>query len=91
MKPRDGGSDKKVVRLQTRRRKPYGKPGPGGNEDRSGDIRLIRKAMARLRTIPDVNEKKVKEIRRRIKAGQYPIDADAIADKLLRDHLDPES
>ncbi|MGD8251796.1 MAG: flagellar biosynthesis anti-sigma factor FlgM [Desulfobacterales bacterium] len=91
MKPVDGESDKKVVRLQTRRRKPHGKNGPDDSENRSGDIRLIRKAMARLRAIPDCNEKKIMEIRRRIEAGQYHIDAEAIAEKLLREHLDSES
>jgi negative regulator of flagellin synthesis FlgM len=36
---------------------------------------------------PDVREAKVEELKRRIAAGKYNVDADAIADRLMSEHM----
>ncbi len=37
-------------------------------------------------TTPDVREDKVAELKRKIAEGSYKIDADAVADKMIREH-----
>lgn len=36
---------------------------------------------------PDVREEKIAELKRRISAGKYSVDADAVADRMVDDHL----
>ena len=36
---------------------------------------------------PDVREEKIAELKRRIAAGQYKVDNDAIADRMVDDHI----
>ena len=37
---------------------------------------------------PDVREEKIAELKRRIASGKYNVDADAVADKMVNEHLD---
>ncbi len=37
---------------------------------------------------PDVREEKIAEIRKRIASGQYKVDADAVADRMVTSHLE---
>jgi len=36
---------------------------------------------------PDVREEKIAELKRRIAAGQYNVDPDAVADRLVNEHI----
>jgi negative regulator of flagellin synthesis FlgM len=55
------------------------------------DISARGKEFARAKEVasgaPDVREEKIAELKRRIEAGHYHVDADKIADKLVDDHL----
>jgi len=58
----------------------------------STDISSKGKDLARAKDVaqsaPDVREEKVAELRRRIAAGQYRPDPDAIADRMIEEHLE---
>jgi negative regulator of flagellin synthesis FlgM len=45
---------------------------------------LLRQAEARLKAQPDVDAARVEAIRQRIEAGQYQVDAERLAARLLR-------
>ncbi|MGK5090166.1 flagellar biosynthesis anti-sigma factor FlgM [Bdellovibrionota bacterium FG-2] len=45
------------------------------------------KAKAVASQAPDVREEKIAELKRRISAGKYEVNADAVADKLVDEHL----
>ena len=51
----------------------------------------LAKDMATAKTVAsetsDIREEKVAELKRRIAAGKYNIDSDAIADRMVDDHL----
>lgn len=55
------------------------------------DISARGKEFARAKEVagaaPDVREEKIAELKRRIAAGKYGVDADAVADKLVDDHI----
>jgi negative regulator of flagellin synthesis FlgM len=46
-----------------------------------GDIKKL------VDSIPDINEKKIEEIKEKIKNGSYKIDSDKVAFKLIRESL----
>lgn len=67
---------------------------PAASGDRvslSPQARELIEARRALEAIPDVREDKVAEIRERIAAGTYRIDAEAIADKMIRDAFPDET
>jgi negative regulator of flagellin synthesis FlgM len=47
----------------------------------------IQEAQKQLEAIPDVREDKVAQLKEQIENGTYEIDADKIADKMLKDAL----
>ena len=47
----------------------------------------IQEAQNQLEAIPDVREDKVAELKEQIENGTYEIDAEKIADKMLKDSL----
>ena len=55
------------------------------------EISARGKEMAQAKAIasqaPDVREEKIAELKRRISAGAYEVDADAVADRMVDDHL----
>lgn len=53
----------------------------------SDTAKRVQDAQTQLRQIPDVRADKVAEIKARIRDGKYEIDADAIADKMIRESL----
>jgi negative regulator of flagellin synthesis FlgM len=53
----------------------------------SDTAKRIQEARSQLESIPDTRFEKVAELRRRIEEGTYEIDADRIADKMIRESL----
>ncbi len=47
----------------------------------------MAKAKAVAGETPDVREEKIAALRSRIAAGKYNVDADAIADRMVDDHI----
>lgn len=55
--------------------------------DVSADVSLMQKAGEILKTVPDVREQKVKDLKKKIKNGTYKVDAKKVADRLIEEHL----
>jgi negative regulator of flagellin synthesis FlgM len=53
----------------------------------SGRAREMAKAKDVATTAPDVREEKIQELRRRMAEGKYKVDPNALADKIVDDHL----
>ena len=53
----------------------------------SNAAKNIQEAQKQLEAIPDVREDKVAELKEQIENGTYEIDAEKIADKMLKDAL----
>ena len=55
------------------------------------DISSRAKEMAKAKSLaeqaPDVRDAKIEELKRRIASGNYNVDADAIADRLMNEHM----
>ena len=62
-----------------------------GNESVNSDISTKAKDFAKARAVaadaPDVREEKVADLKRRIASGKYDVDVDAIAERLVEEHL----
>ncbi len=58
--------------------------------DISPKAKEMAQEMAKVKDLaaqaPDVREEKIAELKRRINQGQYKVDADAIADRLVDEH-----
>ncbi len=50
--------------------------------------REIAKAKTEALSAPDVREAKIAELKSRIDAGRYKVDADAVADRMVNEHLE---
>lgn len=59
----------------------------GANASISSKARDFAKAKEVAAGAPDVREEKIAELKRRIASGQYSVDANAVADKLVDSHL----
>lgn len=57
------------------------------NSDISSKGKEFAKAKAVAAETPDVREEKIAELKRRIAAGKYKVDADAVAGKMVDEHL----
>jgi negative regulator of flagellin synthesis FlgM len=57
------------------------------NTSISSKAKDFAKAKAVASHAPDVREEKIAELKKRIAAGKYKIDDDAVADKLVDDHI----
>lgn len=47
----------------------------------------VQEAQKQLETIPDIREDKVAQLKEQVENGTYEIDAEKVADKMLRDSL----
>lgn len=59
----------------------------GANTEISAKAKEFARAKEVASSAPDVREEKIAELKRRISAGKYQIDADAVADRMVDDHL----
>ena len=50
--------------------------------------REIAKAKSAAVNAPDVREAKIAELKSRIEAGRYKVDADAVADRMVNEHME---
>jgi negative regulator of flagellin synthesis FlgM len=61
------------------------------NADAKADISARGREFARVKEAatkaPDVREEKIAELKRRIAAGKYHVDADAVADRMVDEHI----
>ncbi len=55
--------------------------------DASFDASLMQKAGEHMKTIPDVRENKVQDLKKKIKDGTYKVDGKKVADRLVDEHL----
>ena len=55
--------------------------------DVSADVSLMQKAGEIMKTVPDVREQKVKDLKKKIKDGGYKVDSKKVADRLIEEHL----
>ncbi len=58
----------------------------GARADISSKARDMATAKAVATSAPDVREDRIAELRRRIDAGQYNVDPDAVAERMMKDH-----
>lgn len=60
-------------------------------ESANANISAKGKEFARAKAIatdtPDVREEKIAELKKRIAAGRYKVDSDAVADRMVDDHM----
>ncbi len=69
-----------------------GKPGeatavPAGTAEISSRGKELASAKAAATRAPDVREERIAELKKRIEAGQYQVDAKKVADRMVDDHL----
>ncbi len=67
------------------------RPRASESEDRvhlSSQARELVKARRQLDALPDIDTEKVREIQHRLQSGRYRLDADKIAERMIRDVLD---
>ena len=64
---------------------------PKGGDAVNAEISSAGKEFALAKAVasdaPDVRDEKIAELKRRIAAGKYNIDAEAVADRMVDDHL----
>lgn len=58
-----------------------------GSSQISGKAKDAAKARSMAAAAPEVREEKIAELRRRIAEGKYKVDADAVADRMVDDHI----
>jgi negative regulator of flagellin synthesis FlgM len=63
-----------------------GSPAGAAKAEISDKAKDLAKAHAVATAAPDVREDRIAEIKRRLNAGEYKIDSDAIADKMISEH-----
>jgi negative regulator of flagellin synthesis FlgM len=70
------------------------KPGESEGKTASGDkvefsarSREMQKIHEVLRTVPEVRSEKVAKLKKQIEDGQYRVDSDAIAEKIIKESL----
>lgn len=62
-------------------------PTRGANAEISSKSKDFAKAKSIASGAPDVREDKVADLKRRIAEGSYKVDTDAVADRMVDDHL----
>jgi negative regulator of flagellin synthesis FlgM len=58
----------------------------GARADISARAREFSKAREVAASAPDVREEKIAELKRRVASGDYQVNAEAVADRMLREH-----
>ena len=61
--------------------------GTDANTEISAKGKDFAKAKAVASAAPDVREEKIAELKKRIAAGKYHVDADAVADRMMDEHI----
>lgn len=59
----------------------------GAKAEISAKGREVANAKAAASAAPEVREEKIAELKRKIAAGSYKVDAEAVADKMVDEHL----
>ena len=59
----------------------------GSTQKTAAEQFAVNKLRAKIESEPDINLKKVKELRDKIKSGEYKIDNKKLADSMLKDSL----
>lgn len=72
---------------ETTRAKDTGQSAAAVRPEISEKARTMAKAKAMAKNAPDVREQKIAELKKRIASGAYKVDAEAVADRLVDDHL----
>lgn len=92
-----GGFDNRPVQLSTDRkvvRSDDAAAGPAGTANASEPVRITDQAKQlaalehAIKGMPAIDESRVAEVRRAIDEGRYEVNADRIADKLIRTERD---
>ena len=90
----DVASTSKTERADKSQKAKKGEVSPGASESVRAEISSKAKDLAKSKAVaesaPDVREDKVAELKKRIEGGKYKVDADAIANKLVDEHLKME-
>lgn len=76
-----------AVREQARPQADHGQPA-GDRVELTGSARIAALAEEMLATVPDIDRARVAEVRDAIANGEYEIDAERIADALLKSDLE---
>ena len=89
-RPVQAGTDKSVSRAGDSSAAPAGQAaaGNGSPVQITDQARLLASLEQAVNNVPEVNESRVAEIRLALEEGRYQINADRIADKLLRTEHD---
>lgn len=73
---------------EAQQRVPVSNAGQGGAAvDISDQAHLMKSAREIVYSTPDIQADKVSDLKRRIKEGSYRVDSEAVADKLVDEHL----
>lgn len=59
----------------------------GAKAEISFKVKELAKAKDVAASAPDIREQKIAELKRKIEAGKYKVDAEAVADKMVDEHL----
>lgn len=73
------GKEKEIARPEDQKSASIKKP--------AADQFAVKKLKAKIDAEPEVNLKKVKELREKIKSGEYKVDNEKLAEDLLRNSL----
>lgn len=60
---------------------------PSARADISDKGKEFAKVHSAASAAPDVREERVAELKRRIASGEYQLDGDAVADKMIKEHM----
>ncbi len=75
----------------TRINAPKAADSPAVSAASSPEISTQAKDMAKAKSVaasaPEVREERIAELKRRIESGEYKVNAEAVADKMVDDHL----
>lgn len=61
--------------------------GQTASVDISDDAKLMKKTADLVHEAPDIRKEKVEALKKAIASGNYQVDAEAVADRILQDHL----
>ena len=54
----------------------------------SPEAQRLQKAKEAVISAPDINREKVEKLKQMVQAGTYKVDAEAVAERMLQEHLD---
>lgn len=81
----DTGNTKKVgTDTPARGKEPLSQPASGDTVELTSSAKLLERLEKTLASIPEVDQTRVEAVKAQIENGEYQIDADKIADAMLR-------